>query len=126
MSFNFANKTFIAILALAIITAYTAECYSRELRRSTRDRKRYLVQSLSSIDKLNFDNLSCKGTYQPALLSQLDRICDDCYQLYKAPEIHFMCRSDCFTTPAFKGCLDALLFEDKEDHFNGMIKTLRG
>ena len=34
----------------------------------------------------------CRGRYDPAIYTTLDNICEDCYNLYKEPDIHSMCR----------------------------------
>ena len=65
--------------------------YSRRLR-TPLNQQRYLVQSLTSVDKNNFNNLQCNGMYHKAIFSKLDTVCDDCYDLYKEPEIHSLCR----------------------------------
>ena len=36
----------------------------------------------------------CRGRYDTAIFTTLDNICEDCYNLYKEPDIHSMCRSD--------------------------------
>jgi len=53
----------------------------------------------------------CQGRYDTAMYSQLESVCEDCYNLYKAPEVHQLCRSDCFSTVNFQSCLQALLLE---------------
>ena len=35
---------------------------------------------------------SCRGKYNTAIYTQLDNICEDCYNLYKDPDVHHMCR----------------------------------
>ena len=35
----------------------------------------------------------CRGRYDTAIFTTLDNICEDCYNLYKEPDIHSMCRS---------------------------------
>ena len=34
----------------------------------------------------------CRGKYDPSIYTQLDNICEDCYNLYKEPDVHQMCR----------------------------------
>merc|ERR1711983_556716 len=34
----------------------------------------------------------CRGRYDTAIYTTLDNICEDCYNLYKEPDIHSMCR----------------------------------
>ena len=72
----------------------SAQGYSRRLRSPPGrfQNRRYLVQTLQSDDRANFDNLQCTGMYQKATFTQLDAVCDECYDLYKEPEIHSLCR----------------------------------
>merc|ERR550532_293052 len=57
---------------------------------------------------------SCRGKYNTAIYTQLDNICEDCYNLYKDPDVHHMCRADCFSTDFFRGCLEALMLQEQE------------
>ena len=41
---------------------------------------------------------SCRGKYNTAIYTQLDNICEDCYNLYKDPDVHHMCRFSVDTT----------------------------
>ena len=76
----------------------------------------------------------CRGRYDTAIYTQLDNICEDCYNLYKEPDVHSYCRSarssvvtltfmhelylyghdreDCFSSSYFQRCLQALLLEE--------------
>ncbi|KAA0183715.1 hypothetical protein HAZT_HAZT006157 [Hyalella azteca] len=38
-----------------------------------------------------FDD-SCKGVYDRELFAKLDRVCDDCYNLYRKPTVSYECR----------------------------------
>ena len=40
----------------------------------------------------SYMELSCDGAYDRQLFSRLERVCDDCYNLYKEPQVHGMCR----------------------------------
>ena len=82
---------FLTMMTCALLTTRLADAYSRRLR-SSHGQEKYLIQSLSSIDKKNFHGLDCDGMYHKAIFSQLDTVCDDCYSLYKEPEIHSLCR----------------------------------
>ena len=42
--------------------------------------------------KRNYVDLECRGMYDQRILTQLERICEDCYNLYKDPEVHQFCR----------------------------------
>lgn len=44
------------------------------------------------IHKRSFAGLGCLGVYDKAKFTRLDRVCEDCYQLYREPDIHTACR----------------------------------
>ena len=46
----------------------------------------------SLVAKRNYVDLECRGMYDQRILTQLERICEDCYNLYKDPEVHQFCR----------------------------------
>ncbi|XP_023328149.1 ion transport peptide [Eurytemora carolleeae] len=56
----------------------------------------------------------CRGRYDAAIFTQLENICEDCYNLYKEPDVHQLCRSECFGSSFFKQCLEALLMVEDE------------
>merc|ERR1712115_320763 len=64
----------------------------------------------------------CRGKYDTSIYTQLDNICEDCYNLYKEPDVHQFCRADCFSTSYFQKCLQALLLE--EDRFLNMVQII--
>merc|ERR1712165_138370 len=64
----------------------------------------------------------CRGRYDTAIYTTLDNICEDCYNLYKEPDVHSMCRADCFSSGYFQYCLQALLLE--EDRFVNMAQVI--
>ena len=35
----------------------------------------------------------CRGRYNAGIYTQLNNICDDCYNLFKEPDVHQLCRS---------------------------------
>ncbi|XP_047113407.1 ion transport peptide [Schistocerca piceifrons] len=74
--------------------------------------------------KRSFFDIQCKGVYDKSIFARLDRICEDCYNLFREPQLHSLCRSDCFKSPYFKGCLQALLLIDEEEKFNQMVEIL--
>nr|AEI83867.1 crustacean hyperglycemic hormone precursor [Eurydice pulchra] len=73
----------------------------------------------STLDRLNnakakrqvFD-ASCKGIYDRELFSQLERVCEDCYNLYRKPVVATECRRECYTTEVFESCLRDLMMHD--------------
>jgi len=54
----------------------------------------------------------CRGKYDTSIYTQLDNICEDCYNLYKEADVHQLCRADCFSSSYFQTCLQALLLEE--------------
>lgn len=42
--------------------------------------------------KRSYVSLQCRGEYDPSRFAQLDGICEDCYNLYREPEVHSLCR----------------------------------
>ncbi|KAI9577446.1 hypothetical protein GQX74_013689 [Glossina fuscipes] len=39
----------------------------------------------------NFFDLECKGIFNKTMFFRLDRICEDCYQLFRETSIHRLC-----------------------------------
>jgi hypothetical protein len=85
----------------------------------------------------------CRGRYNAGIYTQLNNICEDCYNLFKEPDVHQLCRqtewlflyinyylqfgwldffyvvfslsrSDCYSSSYFKQCLDALLLAEEQ------------
>ncbi|XP_064085675.1 crustacean hyperglycemic hormones isoform X2 [Macrobrachium nipponense] len=54
---------------------------------------------------------SCKGIFDRELFKKLDRVCDDCYNLYRKPYVAIDCRKDCFGTKTFGHCVEDLLLD---------------
>lgn len=42
--------------------------------------------------KRDYEALECRGMYDHGIFTKLNRICDDCYNLYKDVEVHHYCR----------------------------------
>ncbi|GBO18943.1 hypothetical protein AVEN_46421-1 [Araneus ventricosus] len=51
--------------------------------------------------KRSFSDLGCMGVYDKAKFTRLDRVCEECYQLYREPEVHTSCSTSLaiFGTP---------------------------
>ncbi|KAK9880478.1 hypothetical protein WA026_011721 [Henosepilachna vigintioctopunctata] len=54
------------------------------------------------VAKRSFFDIQCKGVYDRSIFARLDRICEDCYNLFREPQVHSLCRKNCFTTDYFK------------------------
>ncbi|XP_037911739.1 ion transport peptide-like isoform X1 [Hermetia illucens] len=73
-----------------------------------------------------FFEIGCKGSYNSSLFSKLDRICDDCYNLFREVELLRLCKHQCFKTDYFKGCVDSLQLGDEIESLKLYIKALNG
>ncbi|KAJ8717466.1 hypothetical protein PYW08_005865 [Mythimna loreyi] len=78
------------------------------------------------VSRRSFFALECKGVFDAAMFARLDRICDDCYNLFREPELYTLCRKDCFTTKYFKGCVEVLQETDQLETFKEYIRELHG
>ncbi|KAG9511206.1 hypothetical protein GZH46_00223 [Fragariocoptes setiger] len=86
----------------------------------------YYVAQAREIRKRSFAGLGCLGFYDKAKFARLERVCEECYQLYREPDIHSMCRQDCFRNTVFSRCLDALLLTSESKKFDDMVDELYG
>jgi len=64
-----------------------------------------------------FFEIECKSVFNKSIFYRLDRICEDCYQLFREPEIHQGCKEKCFGTEFFTGCVEALLLQEEIEKF---------
>lgn len=39
-----------------------------------------------------FFDIDCKGVFNKKIFSRLDRICEDCYSLFREPQLHSLCK----------------------------------
>ncbi|XP_050297542.1 crustacean hyperglycemic hormone isoform X2 [Anthonomus grandis grandis] len=76
------------------------------------------------LSKRSFFNIQCKGVYDKGIFAKLDRICEDCYNLFREPQVHSLCMSQCFTTEYFKGCVESLLMTEDMPTYRKMIEYL--
>ncbi|GIY33229.1 ion transport peptide [Caerostris darwini] len=73
-----------------------------------------------------FVSLGCMGTYVKADFFRLDRLCDECYQMFREPEVYMICRSNCFKNNYFPLCVDALLLLEEQRRLDAMVDKLYG
>lgn len=45
------------------------------------------------VERRSFFTLECKGVFDAAIFARLDRICDDCFNLFREPQLYTLCRS---------------------------------
>ena len=97
--------------------------------------------------KRSYVSLQCRGEYDPSRFAQLDGICEDCYNLYREPEVHSLCRyslirhqtrqsednsftslyknrKDCFSSDTFKQCLQSLLLEKESQFYLDLVQII--
>ncbi|XP_065345450.1 ion transport peptide-like isoform X3 [Cloeon dipterum] len=87
---------------------------------------RPLVLNHTLSKRTHFFDIQCKGVYDKSIFARLDRICEDCYNLFREPQLHSLCRKECFTTNYFKGCIDSLMLQDELEEIQSWIKQLHG
>ncbi|GAB6022766.1 hypothetical protein CHUAL_006860 [Chamberlinius hualienensis] len=78
----------------------------------------------SAIVKRSFVHLGCMGKYDRTIFAKLDRVCEDCYNLYREPGLHSDCRKNCFKNEYFDGCRQALLLDDVA--YDAMVTAVFG
>lgn len=44
------------------------------------------------MSRRSFVELQCKGVYDRSIFARLDRICEDCYNLFREHQLHRLCR----------------------------------
>lgn len=44
------------------------------------------------LGKRSYIDLGCKGVYDKSIFARLDRVCEDCYNLFREPTLHTLCR----------------------------------
>ncbi|XP_015913612.1 ion transport peptide-like [Parasteatoda tepidariorum] len=76
--------------------------------------------------KRSFSGLGCMGVYDKSKFARLDRVCEECYQLFRESDVHTLCRSNCFKNSYFTQCVDALLLEKDQERLDTMVEELYG
>ncbi|CAL1285030.1 unnamed protein product [Larinioides sclopetarius] len=76
--------------------------------------------------KRSFSDLGCMGVYDKAKFARLDRVCEECYHLFRESDVLTSCRSNCFKNEYFAGCVDALLLRKDQQRLDTMVDLLYG
>ena len=84
--------------------------WPRELQYVDDDGRDYRSVS-QGIDASN--PLGCSAAPSLRILKYLDRICEDCYMIYRDPDVYTMCRNGCFNNRFFLGCMDVMMVSKK-------------
>ncbi|XP_076066857.1 molt-inhibiting hormone-like isoform X2 [Oratosquilla oratoria] len=77
-----------------------------------------------SLAKRSLFDATCMGSYDRQMYKQLDRVCDDCYNLYRKPYVQVECSRDCFRSEMFNMCVMDLKLDFK--HYMNIAKELQG
>ncbi|XP_053644063.1 crustacean hyperglycemic hormone [Cherax quadricarinatus] len=77
-----------------------------------------------SVTKRAVFDSQCKGFYDRGVWARLNRVCVDCQNLYRSPEIENECRMGCFATKYFTSCVSNLLLP--VDEYQDMAALVRG
>ncbi|XP_021698754.1 ion transport peptide isoform X2 [Aedes aegypti] len=65
----------------------------------------------------SFFDIECKGQFNKAIFYRLDRICEDCYSLFREPQILSFCKEGCFGSEYFLACVEALVLDEETEKF---------
>nr|XP_027221936.1 crustacean hyperglycemic hormone-like [Penaeus vannamei] len=71
---------------------------------------------------ISFD--SCTGVYDRELLVRLDRVCEDCYNLYRDTDVAVECRSNCFHNEVFLYCVDYMYRPRQRNQYRAALQRL--
>ncbi|XP_076066853.1 molt-inhibiting hormone-like [Oratosquilla oratoria] len=77
-----------------------------------------------SLAKRSLFDATCMGSYDRQMYKQLDRVCDDCYNLYRKPYVQVECRRGCFANDVFEQCLYDLLLQDAAEEYKMLIHSV--
>ncbi|XP_064085674.1 crustacean hyperglycemic hormones isoform X1 [Macrobrachium nipponense] len=67
---------------------------------------------------------SCKGIFDRELFKKLDRVCDDCYNLYRKPYVAIDCREGCYQNLVFRQCIQDLQLMDQLDEYANAVQVV--
>ncbi|XP_063591959.1 crustacean hyperglycemic hormone-like [Penaeus indicus] len=77
-----------------------------------------------SINKRTVSFSSCTGVYDRELLVRLDRVCEDCYNLYRDVGVAAECRSNCFHNEVFLYCVDYMFRPRQRNQYRAALQRL--
>ena len=63
-----------------------------ELILKNKDQNNEMANKPKSKRKYSYVGLGCRGMFHQIFFSKLENLCDQCYEMYKIPEIHHLCR----------------------------------
>ncbi|XP_066963258.1 crustacean hyperglycemic hormone B-like [Macrobrachium rosenbergii] len=77
-----------------------------------------------AVNKRAIFDPTCKGIFDRGLLKKLEKVCEDCYNVYRKPYVGVECRSNCYGNLIFRQCLDDLLMMDVVDEYVNMVQVV--
>ncbi|KAI2811878.1 hypothetical protein BLOT_003058 [Blomia tropicalis] len=78
------------------------------------------------ISKKSFTGIGCLGRFDRSKFARLDRICDECSNIYRNVGMLNSCRDFCFKNEAFPACVDALLLTHEQKELDDIVTELLG
>ncbi|XP_042868654.1 crustacean hyperglycemic hormones-like [Penaeus japonicus] len=85
------------------------------------------VASLAGVQTLNkraISYSSCTGVYDRDLMGRLDRVCEDCYNVFRDAEVAVECRSNCFHNEVFLYCVDYMFRPRQRNQYRQALRKL--
>nr|ABQ41269.1 prepro-crustacean hyperglycemic hormone I [Cancer productus] len=76
------------------------------------------------VEKRQIYDSSCKGVYDRGLFSDLEHVCDDCYNLYRNSYVASACRSNCYSNVVFRQCMEELLLMEEFDKYARAVQIV--
>ncbi|XP_037788079.1 crustacean hyperglycemic hormone-like [Penaeus monodon] len=110
-------------LLIAFPTSVTSE-NSNEIPTSTLSYPGNSLTGDQSLTKRTISFSSCTGVYDRELLGRLDRVCEDCYNLYRDVGVASECRSNCFHNEVFLYCVDYMFRPRQRNQYRAALQRL--
>ena len=88
-----------------------------KLQKAEEQKNSFIIERESNSSKQatpEITSANCKGIYNPPVFTHLQRICRDCFNMYKEPEVFPLCSQDCFGSKYFMHCAKALLVKESK------------
>nr|QKO41648.1 crustacean hyperglycemic hormone [Cancer borealis]QKO41651.1 crustacean hyperglycemic hormone [Cancer borealis] len=76
------------------------------------------------VEKRQIYDTSCKGVYDRGLFSELEHVCDDCYNLYRSSYVASECRRNCYSNVVFRQCMEELLLMEEFDKYARAVQIV--
>ena len=67
--------------------------------------------TISNTNSLDPTKELCDGTLDLKTFLFINKICEDCFSLFRDSDIYNACRSNCFSSSYFPLCMDSLLVD---------------